>query len=142
MGRGVTTMTNHQDRILNILFSKKYLISNTTSCSKQECRGDIAKFTKEPSKRIQRRWGRAQSCTQHAPAHATTATPPDTRPALSPCVGGRSPSPYFLLYYIILQQQKLIFTFPNRIRVISTSRLNALLRVHLKPINVIISYDP
>ncbi len=33
-----------------------------------------------------------------------------------------------------------IFKFPNRNRTISTPRLNALLRLHLVPINVIISY--
>ena len=36
----------------------------------------------------------------------------------------------------------MIFTFPNRNRVISTPQLNTLLRLHLVPINVIISYDP
>ena len=35
-----------------------------------------------------------------------------------------------------------VFKFPNRNRVISTSRLNTLRCVHLKPINVIISHDP
>ena len=39
---------------------------------------------------------------------------------------------YFLMY--------VIFRFPNRNRIISTSRLNTLLCVHLKPINVIISH--
>ena len=36
----------------------------------------------------------------------------------------------------------MIFTFPNRNRVISTPLLNTLLRLHIVPINVIISYDP
>ena len=36
----------------------------------------------------------------------------------------------------------MISRFPNRSRAISTSQLNALLRFHLMPINVIISHDP
>ncbi len=37
---------------------------------------------------------------------------------------------------------RMISRFPNRNRAISTPRLNALLRVHLVPINVIISHGP
>lgn len=36
----------------------------------------------------------------------------------------------------------MISRFPNRNRAISTSQLNALLRFHLMPINVIISHGP
>ncbi len=43
----------------------------------------------------------------------------------------------FIFYFL-----RVICNFPNRNRAISTSRLNTLLCVHLKPINVIISYGP
>ncbi len=43
----------------------------------------------------------------------------------------------FLVYAILL---RVIFTFPNRNRTISTSQLKRLLVLHLTPINVIISY--
>ena len=47
-----------------------------------------------------------------------------------------------MFIYFLLIKQTVIFNFPNRNRIISTSWLNTLLCVHLKPINVIISYDP
>ena len=48
----------------------------------------------------------------------------------------------YLLYIAILFFSVMIFRFPNRNRAISTPLLNALLRFHIVPINVIISYDP
>ena len=54
-------------------------------------------------------------------------------------------STLFVVYACLPREPQLlrgvISKFPNRNRIISTSRLNALLRVHLKPINLIISQD-
>ena len=44
--------------------------------------------------------------------------------------------------FACVSASEVLFRFPNRIRTISTSRLNALLRFYLKPINVIIFHGP
>ncbi len=49
---------------------------------------------------------------------------------------------FSLRTYISRKAKYVITTFPNRNRLISTPRLNALLRVHLEPINVVICYEP
>ncbi len=94
MGRGVTTVPNHQNRELNICIRQMY-------------------FPKKPfmAKHI-------EMCLLFGDFLVETL-----------------PSIHVLLHEVL-------FRFPNRIRTISTSRLNALLRFYLKPINVIIFHGP